>query len=291
MEEKKEIKGRKVCLYLRVSSQRQEMLGSLKRQEERMREWVKENVPVEWGELIIIKDVASAFGSRKGLQKLVDGIIQNEVSKVISEHQDRLSRTGSELRLLEHLAQKHSCDFVFAKSTIDDQNENAYLTRELLDYITVISNRISSKKSAEVCRAKVPEEAVKRARELLAEGLGLVNVMKRMKKEGWTCEIKNKTQPIKYSVMRRILKEQAKLNLQPESPPDVIDQFVKENCRVGKEEKAYSAELYQRYLKWCGGKRSPITKRSFAHRLQQLGFVTYSSTLGRRWKGLSLIES
>jgi excisionase family DNA binding protein len=285
------LRGKKVCLYLRVSSKKQAHVGSLKRQRERMLAWVKEKYSLSEDQVEVIQDVASAFGTRTGLQKLVDGIINGEVSLVIAEHQDRLSRVGSELRLIEHLACSHDCKLVFAKTTLQEESDNAYMVRELVDFITVISNRISSRKGAELCRAKISDEVLQRARELMAEGHGLFSAVQKMNEEGWTCQIRNEQAPLSYDVLRRRLREREVLaSLQGiEQLPDQIAAFVRSCCLVGPTEKAYSRELYARYLKWCSGE--PISQRSFALQLRRMGMKAFRSNRGHRWKGLSLIQS
>ena len=62
-----------VACYIRVSSEKQAEAGSLERQEARLRAEVssRENIPAK--SLPIYSDIASSFGSRKGLNALVGG--------------------------------------------------------------------------------------------------------------------------------------------------------------------------------------------------------------------------
>ena len=293
-------KERKICVYLRVSSQKQKSSGSLDRQEERMVEWAKNqsSFSLAPNQLLIIKDCASAFGARSGLQKLVDLMIRGELASVISEHQDRLSRVGSELRLLEHLAKTHDCNLIFTKQTIQDESDSAFMVRELVDFVTVICNRISSKKAAALARADVPQEVLERTKELLEEGYGLSAVVPQLRSEGFCSIINGAKAPISYHVLRKRLIEDSKLELiaghLPNVTPVMLQKFIAERCVVGKGEKCWSDELYFAYCDWLKGQASePLPRRAFVEQMKRIGsgrFVNYRSTKSRRrWQGLSLL--
>ncbi len=247
-------KGKIVCVYLRVSSKNQKQAGSLERQKTRMLEWVHDHFSLALTDVLVVEDVASAFGARVGLQKVVDGIIRGEIGRVVAEHQDRLSRVGSELRLLEHLAKTYGCELLFAKQTIQDESDQAFMVRELVDFVTVICNRISSKKAADLARADVPDEVLARARELLQEGYGLTRALARLREEGYSSHIQGEPRPITYHVLRKRLVEQHQLDaiINPQrEPPAKVKQFVSDCCVVGKTETVWSDELFRAYLDWA----------------------------------------
>ena len=291
-------KERSFCLYLRVSSQKQKSSGSLERQEERMREWAQTNFSLAQNQLLIIKDCASAFGARSGLLRLVDSMIRGELHSVIAEHQDRLSRVGSELRLLEHLAKTNGTEIIFAKQTIEDESDSAYLVRELVDFVTVICNRISSKKAAALSRAEVPQEVIERSKELLEEGYGLTAIIPLLRGEGYCSLINGEKKPITYHVLRRRLQENFKIQMfaghLPNVTPIMLQRFLSDRCVVGKGELCWSDDLYFSYCDWVKEHDAePLPRRAFVEQMKRIGngqFVNYRSTKSRRrWKGLSLL--
>jgi len=84
------IKNRPCCIYVRVSSHEQKAKGDLERQRNRMVEYcVKQGYKVEH----ILEDVGSGLsGTRPKLQKLFKLVVEKQISKVIIEHKDRLTR-------------------------------------------------------------------------------------------------------------------------------------------------------------------------------------------------------
>ncbi|MCA9024060.1 MAG: recombinase family protein [Planctomycetaceae bacterium] len=289
-----------VCVYLRVSSESQRREGSLDRQKERMVEFVKEKFGLAEDDCLVIRDVASAFGQRQGLMKMIDGILSGDIGTV-AEFQDRLSRTGSEYQMLLHLMKQNGCELVFAEQTIKDESEHGYLVREVIDYMTVLANRVSSSKAAKLCRADVRDEVVERTKEIEKEGCGLYWAVKILREEGVTSTIKGEERLITYSVLRkRLLQEQVSYRKYPENPnripkvdSPVIERFIKERCVISKEETEWSDELYAAYVTWAEqqGKR-PQPRRAFAENVKRLGYKTYRSTKSRRrWQGLKLLDA
>ena len=289
-------KGKLMCVYLRVSSKNQKQAGSLERQKNRMLEWVHDQFSLALTDVLVVEDVASAFGARVGLQKVVDGIIRGEIGRVVAEHQDRLSRVGSELRLLEHLAKTYGCELIFAKQTIQDESDQAFMVRELVDFVTVICNRISSKKAADLVRADVPDEVVERARELLRQGYGLTRTLVLLRDEGYSSRIKGEARPLSYHVLRKRMVELHQLEAitSPQrQPPEKMKQFVSDCCVVGKQEKVWSDELFRAYLGWAREQDlRPLPRRAFVEQIKLFGFRNYrSSKSRRRWLGLRLGDS
>lgn len=84
------IKFRPVCIYVRVSSHEQKQKGDLERQKNRMLEYCAKNgYKVDY----VLEDVGSGLsGSRPKLLKLFGLVREKQISKVIIEHKDRLTR-------------------------------------------------------------------------------------------------------------------------------------------------------------------------------------------------------
>jgi predicted site-specific integrase-resolvase len=58
----------------------------------------------------VITDVGSSLNVRKGFTKLLRMMLNNEVSKVIIAHPDRLVRFGFEI--VEEVCKSHNCEIV-----------------------------------------------------------------------------------------------------------------------------------------------------------------------------------
>ena len=81
------VRKRKVVLYARVSSRKDELANQVKYLEEQVKEYDQ-----------VITDVGSGLNvKRRGFLKLLRMILNNEVSKVIIAYPDRLVRFGFEM--------------------------------------------------------------------------------------------------------------------------------------------------------------------------------------------------
>jgi len=77
--------------------------------------------------IVVYKDVASSFGNREGLNRLVDAIIEGKVKRLYCEYQDRLSRVPALTRLVEHLAKRYGVTIVCldTEETSEDELQGA----------------------------------------------------------------------------------------------------------------------------------------------------------------------
>ena len=174
-----------VAIYARVSSQSQDQKGSLDKQIERMKELVSEREGLSKNELMIYSDVASAFGTRNGLNQLVDGILMGEVMRVYVEYQDRLSRVPALTRLLEHLCKGKGVEIIAVDREEKDASELQSGMMELIEYVTVISNRISGAKGGKQTQVEMPPEILKEAYELKKAGLSIREIGRRFIAKGY----------------------------------------------------------------------------------------------------------
>lgn len=129
---------RKTIGYCRVSSNKQK--DDLKRQLENMEEYLTSITK----EFEVISDIGSGINyKKKGLQKLIEMIINNEVDKVVVFYKDRLLRFGFEL--VEYIANLHSCEIVILdhKEKTDEQE----LVEDLIQIVTVFSCRLQGKRA------------------------------------------------------------------------------------------------------------------------------------------------
>lgn len=78
----------------------------------------------------IIKDIGSEFNSeRKGLNKLVDEIISNNISELIISHKDRLSFFN--FSIIEQICEKFKCKIVVLDKT-DQYEKSKDLAKDIL---------------------------------------------------------------------------------------------------------------------------------------------------------------
>ena len=144
---------RKVVGYARVSGKSERRKEDLKRQVEVIKEYSK-RLGIE--EIEVIKDVGSGLNeNRKGFQKLLDLVLNNEVSKVIITHKDRLTRFGFET--LKRIFEKHGTEIVVIYDK--DSNSKEELVEDLITIIAHFAGKLYGTRSHKY--KKVVEDAKK----------------------------------------------------------------------------------------------------------------------------------
>ena len=132
--------------YCRVSSAKQ------KEELERQVENVKTYLITKGYQFKIISDIGSGINyDRKGLNQLIQMILQDEVSKVVVLYKDRLVRFGFEL--IENICEFKSVDIEVIDST--EKSEEQEVVEDLVQIITVFSCRLQGK------RAKKTKDMIK----------------------------------------------------------------------------------------------------------------------------------
>lgn len=118
-----------VICYTRVSSSKQK--DNLARQVVYMRE--------QFPKAKIIQDVGSGLNfKRKGLQSILDMLLQGDTITLIVAHRDRLCRFGFEL--IEYLVTKNGGEIVVLNKA--ENSPEAELTEDLLSILHVFSGRM-----------------------------------------------------------------------------------------------------------------------------------------------------
>lgn len=131
--------SRKTVAYARVSSHDQK--NDLERQTQVLELYCARQ---GWG-FEIIKDLGSGMNYRKkGLKKLLDDILNNQIGRLVLTHKDRLLRFGAELVFA-------LCEARNVEVVIINQGENLSFEEELaqdvLEIITVFSARLYGSRS------------------------------------------------------------------------------------------------------------------------------------------------
>lgn len=145
-----EVKETICATYARVSSSEQKQKGDLDRQSQRLSEYcAKHGLYVKY----IIKDCGSGLNdNRAGFNRLTDLVVQGEVSKVIIEHKDRLTRF--QFNFIRKLFMSYGCEVVILNGT-DVSNEEE-LAADMMSLLASFSGKFYGRRSAER-REKVKE--------------------------------------------------------------------------------------------------------------------------------------
>jgi len=130
IEVKEEIK--KNIIYGRVSSH--DRKSDLERQVNKL----KEKYEGEYDE--VITDIGSGINfKRRGLQKLMDYIIEGKVNKIYITYKDRLCRIGYEM--IEYMLIKYSKGKIII-SNQESETVTEEITKDLIEIITIYSSKI-----------------------------------------------------------------------------------------------------------------------------------------------------
>ncbi|QKQ99407.1 IS607 family transposase [Metallosphaera tengchongensis] len=123
------VKKRKVVLYARVSSNKEK--DELVRQVSFLQEKVKEYD-------LVITDVGSGLDmKRKGFQKLLRMVLDNEVSKVVIASRDRLLTFGFEV--MEEVCGAHNCEVEVLE---EDKTLGQELVEDLISALLSFSEKL-----------------------------------------------------------------------------------------------------------------------------------------------------
>lgn len=92
----------------------------------------------------IIKDIGSGINyNKKGLNKLIEMITNNEIGKIVILYKDRLLRFGFEL--IENICNRYNCSIEIIDNT--PKTEEQELVEDLVQIITVFSCKLQGKRA------------------------------------------------------------------------------------------------------------------------------------------------
>lgn len=137
------VKSKKIIGYCRVSSQKQK--EALDRQIEN----VKAYMYAKGYQFEIISDIGSGINyQNKGLNKLINLVLQDEVSKIVVLYKDRLVRFGFEL--IENICSSKNVEIEIIETT--EKSEEEEVVEDLIQLITVFSCRLQGKRNTKTKR-------------------------------------------------------------------------------------------------------------------------------------------
>lgn len=135
---KEEFNYRKIIGYCRVSTQKQK--ENLDRQVECVRSYCAAN----GYQFEIITDIGSGINyDKKGLNQLIDEVLNNNVEKVVIMCKDRLVRFG--FNLLKNIFSHFNTEIEIIDNT--EKTEQEELIDDLVQIITVLGAKISGKRA------------------------------------------------------------------------------------------------------------------------------------------------
>lgn len=130
---------RKVICYARVSSFDQK--NDLTRQVDVLKQYTNN---YNYSNVEVIEDIGSGLNYKKrGLNKLIKMILNNQVDKIILTHKDRLLRFGSDLII--NIAKHFGVQTVILNEQVKTFEEE--LTSDVLEIITVFSAKLYGSRS------------------------------------------------------------------------------------------------------------------------------------------------
>lgn len=272
-EQAKDDGGRRVCVYVRVSSQGQKKSGSLQRQLDRMLAHVATAEGIEPEAIKVYQDCASSFGSRVGLNQLVDDLIANRVRVIYAEHADRFSRVKALTCLLEHLCEKQKVPLRLLDRDEQNLDESAALVADLISFATVIVNRNSSRRQAERRREVLSPEGLDFIRKQLASGRSVEQTCKMANDAGFRTV---KGAPIGLKVIYRYLSREVQKLVPLEGVENSFATFVSECLKKkrGEGHKVQSSALHMAYNHWARKKGVvPLSSKKCGRFLRDAGYT------------------
>lgn len=301
---KESVGGKGIAVYARVSDVSQNSKGqdgksSLERQIGRLLEETSKREGIDQGDIRLFKDVASSFGDREGLNKLVDTIIDGTTKKVYCLYLDRLSRIPALTRLIEHLCKRFGVEIIALD--VEDCEGQEVWQKELLGYITVWCNRQSAQKSVAVTKRELSPECIRRMIELRQKGLTAKKVWRALTKEGWKAKTGiGQEYPISYMAVRQCLDANGGESILTKviiGQEATIDKSCKDFIEACLKQDEYSCKvsiplIWDSYCLFCQKQnKEPQPKELLGKALAKVfGKYNTKSQGIRYWRGLKLVD-
>ena len=143
----------KIAVYCRVSSHEQKQKGDLERQKGRLLEYcIKKKYEV----VQIFEEVGSGMSdTRSKLHRLCDLAEKREISRIIVEHKDRLTRFN--YKIYERYLKSLDVEIIIVEQTLPKSYE-AELAEDIMSLVASSSSKVYGKRSAENRKKKKENE-------------------------------------------------------------------------------------------------------------------------------------
>jgi site-specific DNA recombinase len=144
---KNKTQGYRIAIYVRVSTEEQaeNPEGSIKNQEERLREYVKiKNLIEPFGTVThIFSDpgVSAKDMNRPGFQKMLKAIERHELDVVLVTELSRFSRSTKDFAMLQEFLEAHECKFLSIRENFDTTGAAGQMVLNLMASIAEFERR------------------------------------------------------------------------------------------------------------------------------------------------------
>ena len=272
-EQKESVNSTKaICLYARVSSVSQATNSSgenaLTRQVEMLRTYINK----EYKNPNIYECVRCASGLthfdeqwNKFLVKLLNGNFSHVIAKDLS----RTSRSCNEI--LASICKHTKTKLVYVQE-VDAVDEKTKLVNDLINYITVYANRLSSAKASQVTKLTMTQEQLEFCMTLYQQSYSVKYITKQMEEKGF---VDSKGVPFKAPVVNRRIKESlplmSQLNKTNVIPKGSFQEWFSLYIRKidGKDRIKFSS-IETAYKNWCSDNgHDPIKQTAISKHLQK----------------------
>jgi site-specific DNA recombinase len=139
--------GYRISVYVRVSTEEQaeNPEGSIKNQEQRLREFVKiKNLIEPFGEIVAVfsdPGVSAKDMNRPGFQKMLRAIESHEVDMVLVTELSRFSRSTKDFAMLQEFLEAHECKFLSIRENFDTTGAAGQMVLNLMASIAEFERR------------------------------------------------------------------------------------------------------------------------------------------------------
>lgn len=134
---------RRDVLYARVSTHKQKTSGDLARQVEMISNYAITQSPVR---LEIVQEVASGLNDqRKGLNALLQAVMNGEVHRIFISHKDRLTRFG--FHYIETICSQFNTTIVIVSAAEQEKSLESELAEDIISVVHSFSGRLYGMRS------------------------------------------------------------------------------------------------------------------------------------------------
>jgi len=147
-------------IYVRVSTEEQaeNPEGSIKNQEQRLREFVKlKQLVGSFGEVSAVfsdPGFSAKDMNRPGFQKLLQAIERKEINLVLVTELSRLTRSMKDFGLLQEFLRKHSCEFLSLRENFDTSSATGGMVLNIMASIAEFERRQTAERISQAFLAR-----------------------------------------------------------------------------------------------------------------------------------------
>ena len=224
---------------------------------------------------------------RKILNQLIDEVLAGkwDNSVLLIENRDRLVRFAAPL--IEKILSSKGIQIIYTAQ--EDNTAEQDFSADILACIHYFSTKFYSARSTEKSKRILPPEVIRRAKELMDNGVAVRNIVEIFDKENVRTE---RGEKIRYNVLLRLYHSQAKI----ETVIPKIESSIAEWEKLFLE-RADSSHLlpcsaaYSEYVKWAkSNKKTVMSMHRFSRRFARFehSSVKLNGTRIRGWAGLRI---